>query len=268
MIHCFCGIIGLRLFLKERCFDKGVLWMIVLILAIVVSFVPALALYRWLKNRIKDEKAYKELCQSALKRGMLSIFPILLASAVFQILLRLTGVMEANRLLYDALHTFIVLAFAEELVKYRTFRGTLKKTDDPVSWLDVTILMTITGIGFDLIESIVYTIGASVPVVLVRGICIPHAGYGFLVGYFYGKGVKSGKQAVRWTGFVLAWLLHGLYDFSLTDSFIALNDNLMAVALVLAVLDIVLVIWLVRFVRKAKKQETYTEPLPAEEPDH
>ena len=125
--------------------------------------------------------------------------------------------------------------------------------------------MTIVGIGFDLIESLIYAIGASFPVVLIRGICIPHAGYGFLAGYYYGKGVKERKPAVRKIGFVLAWLLHGLYDFSLSEEFIALNDNLMAVALLLAVLDIVLVILLVRFVKKAKNQETYTEPLPVGE---
>ena len=226
--------------------------MILLIIAIIVSLVPAIALYRWLKNRVKDEESYRELCKSALKRGILCVFPILLVSAVFQIIIRLTGVKEANQLLYDALYTFIVLALAEELVKYLAFRRTLKKTDYAVSWLDVTILMTIVGIGFDLIESLVYAIGASVPVVLIRGICIPHAGYGFLVGYFYGKGLKNGSTATKWIGFVLAWLIHGLYDFSLSSSFIALNDNLAAVALSLAVLDIVLVILLVIFVRRAR----------------
>ena len=121
------------------------------------------------------------------------------------------------------------------------------------------------GIGFDLIESLVYAIGASVPVVLIRGICIPHAGYGFLGGYFYGKGVKNANPVTKWTGFVLAWLLHSLYDFSLSEEFVAVNDNLMAISLVLAILDIVLVIMLVKFVKKVKGQETYTEPLPLEE---
>ena len=236
--------------------------MIILILAVIISLIPALALYLWMKNRIKEEEAYKTLCSSALKRGLLCVFPVLLVSLAFQILIRLTGIKEVNLLLYEALYTFIVLALAEELVKYQAFRRTLKKTDYRVSWLDVTVLMTIVGIGFDLIESIVYAIGASVPVILIRGIGIPHVGYGFLVGYFYGKGVKSGKPAVKWTGFVLAWLLHGMYDFSLSESFMALNDNLMFVALALAVLDIVLVIMLIRFVRKAKKQKTYMEPLP------
>ena len=238
--------------------------MILLILAIIVSFVPAVLLYRWLKNRIKDDAAFRELCGSTLKKGILSVFPILLCSLVFQLIIRLIGVKESNPLLYEALYTFIVLALAEELVKYLAFRRTLQQTEYRVSWVDVTALMAIVGIGFDLIESVVYAIGASVPVVLIRGICIPHAGYGFIVGYFYGKSVKNGKPAVKWIGFLLAWLLHGLYDFSLSEPFIAINDNLAIVAILLALLDIVLVLLLVRFVKKAKKQAAYTEPLPAE----
>ena len=238
--------------------------MILLILAIIVSFVPAVLLYRWLKNRIKDDAAFRELCGSTLKKGILSVFPILLCSLVFQLIIRLIGVKESNPLLYEALYTFIVLALAEELVKYLAFRRTLQQTEYRVSWVDVTALMTIVGIGFDLIESVVYAIGASVPVVLIRGICIPHAGYGFIVGYFYGKSIKNGKPAVKWIGFLLAWLLHGLYDFSLSEPFIAINDNLAIVAILLALLDIVLVLLLVRFVKKAKKQAAYTEPLPAE----
>ena len=80
--------------------------MILLILATIVSLVPAIALYLFLKNRIKDEEDYKELCSTTLKRGVLCVVPVLLFSAVFQIIIRLTGVKEANPLLYDALYTF------------------------------------------------------------------------------------------------------------------------------------------------------------------
>ena len=68
-------------------------------------------------------------------------------------------------------------------------------------------------------------------------------------------------MAEKWIGFALAWLIHGMYDFSLSEGFLALNDDLAIVPLALAVPDVVLVILLVRFVRKAKKQEIYTTPL-------
>lgn len=192
---------------------------------------------------------------------MLSVFPVLLASTMFHVVIRLIGLQESHPLLYEALHNYIVLALAEELVKYLTFRRVLRKTDYPYSWMDTAVLMTIVGIGFAFIESIVYAFGASIPVVLVRGLCLPHAGYGFLTGYFYGKGEKNGKTGTKWIGFLLAWFIHGLYDFSLKDQFLALNDNLVFLPLSLALLDIVFVIQLIVFVRKAMKREECLEPL-------
>ena len=236
--------------------------MILFILACIASFIPCLALFLWLRNCTKsNETAYTKACDKALIRGILTVFPIILFSGISYLLLRLTKLHTINPLLYQAVYTFIVLAFMEELAKYLSFRGVLKKTDYPWSWLDLTVIMTIVGIGFGLIESVTYDIGAPIPVVLVRGICVPHAGYGFVVGYFYGKAMETRKMSYKMLGFTLSWFLHGLYDFSLSAEFIAINENLMFVALSLAIVDIVLVIIAIRFVCKAKKSEKYTKLL-------
>ena len=224
--------------------------MILFLLACVVSFVPSISLLLWLRNCLKKEDAYKKLCNQTLWQGAACMLPILLLSGSSYFILRLTRLQNT------------VLALMEEAAKYWGFTRILKKTDYAYSWLDTAVLMTIIGLGFGMLESVVYAIGASVPVVLVRGICVPHAGYGFLTGYFYGKGSKSEKPILKWTVFLLSWLMHGLYDFSLSEEFIAINDNLAIVALLLAVLDIVLVFFLIGFARKAKKQALYTEPLP------
>ena len=234
----------------------------VFLLACVVSFVPSVSLFLLLRNRLKEEDAYKKLCSQTLWQGAKCTLPIILLSGCSYIILRLTGLHNTNPLLYQALYKFIVLALMEEAAKYWGFKRILRKTDYAYSWLDTAVLMTIIGLGFGMLESVIYAIGASVPVVLVRGICVPHAGYGFLTGYFYGKGSKTGKPAAKWAGFLLSWLMHGLYDFSLSEEFVAINDNLVIVALLLAVLDIVLVFICIGFARKAKKQLLYTEPLP------
>ena len=235
---------------------------LVFLLACVVSFVPSVALFLWLRNRLKEEDAYKKLCSRTLWRGAACTLPILLLSGCSYVILRLTGLHNTNPLLYQALYKFIVLALMEEAAKFWGFKRILKKSDYAYSWLDASVLMTIIGLGFGMLESVIYAIGSSVPVVLVRGICVPHAGYGFLTGYFYGKGCKTNRPGLRWAGFLLSWLIHGLYDFSLSEEFIAINDNLMIVALLLAVLDIVLVLLCIGFVRKAKKQLICTDPLP------
>ena len=46
------------------------------------------------------------------------------------------------------IYTFIVLALAEEIVKFLTFRKVLKDSDYPFSWLDLTITMVVVSIGF------------------------------------------------------------------------------------------------------------------------
>ena len=240
--------------------------MLLFLIACVVSFVPCIALFLWLRKshvRIGEEGeiTFKEVCNKALRQGIFTVLPVLLFSAVTYVLLRLTRLQDSNPLVYQALYTFIVLALAEEVAKYLAFKRVIKKTDYPYSWLDLTILMTIVGIGFGLIESVIYATGASVPVVLVRGICIPHAGYGYIVGFAYGKSLNEDRPVLRWLGFILSWLLHGLYDFSLSEEFVAINENLMFVALLLAVMDIVLVIMLIRVVKKARRRKAYIEPL-------
>lgn len=225
-----------------------------LIIACIVSFIPYIALFLWLRKLKKDDPEYRSLCNRTLGRGALSVLPVILLSGVSYIIVRLTGIQNSNPLLYQAIYNIIVLALMEEIAKYLTFRRVLKKTTYAYSWLDTVVLMTIVGIGFGFIEAIAYSIGASIPVVLVRGICLPHAGYGFIVGYYYGKGMKTGKPGYRWIGFLISWVLHGIYDFSLSEEFVALNDNLVIIPFVLALVDIILVIMLIVFVKKRKRQ--------------
>lgn len=230
-----------------------------LMIAILVSFIPFIGIYLWLRNGVSKEDAHRKLCDKALIQGFLTTFPVVLLSLIFNILIILTGVKTANPLLYQALYNFIILALSEESAKLWMTTRFMKKHEYPYSWLDVTILFTIVGIGFGILESVIYSFGASIPVVLVRGICVPHVSYGFLVGYFYGKGLKTGNKMTRWTGFVIAWLIHGLYDFSLSEEFLAINENIVFVPLLIALSDVVLAVVLIVFTLKARKSEKYTE---------
>lgn len=235
--------------------------MLQVILGLLAGLGPSLALCLWLSRGIKKEPAYRQSCRKAIVAGLISTFPIILTSGALYLLLRLSRLEDVNALLYQAVYTFIVLAFSEELNKYLAFRYFLKKSDAPYSWLDLTILMTLVATGFGISESLVYLINSNAMVMLVRGIAIPHAGYGAIVGWFYGKSLKTGRRGDRVLGFVIAWLLHGLYDFGLAPEFVAINELLTVVALALAVLELALVIWLIVFAVKARKEKKYTEPL-------
>lgn len=224
--------------------------MIVFILACIVSFIPSIALFYWFRGLKKEDQVYQNLCNEAMKKGLLSIFPIILVSGGSNLLIILLGFHKLHPLLYQMIYNFIVLALAEETVKYLTFQNIVKKNDYPYSWTDAVVLMSTVGTGFGLIESVIFCINSNIPSVLIKGLSIPHAGCGFIIGYFYGKGLKTGKKSEKWIGFIITWLFHGLYDFSLSKEFIAVNENLVLVAITLAVLEVVLLISLIVYVKR------------------
>ena len=100
---------------------------------------------------------------------------------------------------------------------------------------------------------------------LIRGISIPHGGYAAIVGYFYGKSVKENNKGYAVLGVLISLLLHGLYDFSLTEEIETITDASGFIAVILAVLDLVIIIALIIFINKNKNNPKYTEPLVQKE---
>ena len=241
----------------------------VFVLMILVSFLvcclPSVALFVYLRQRVRPDAEFRKLCGKTLWHGVLSSLLVVLLSAVLTILLSLTDLKERSIVLYQLLYTCVAIALSEELVKTWTGLRRIRRSPTPLSWLDITALMTVAALGFGMAESLVYSLNTGLGLMIVRGVCIPHGGYGFLVGYFYGRSLESGKRSIRWLGLALAWLLHGLYDFSLSDN--VPDDGLLAfIAVTLAVLDVVLVVLLIVFTERSKRRGLHTAPilLPAE----
>ena len=234
------------------------------IIFFILSIIPSILIVKWLKNRRKDDLAYQESCKSAIARGLVAVLPIIAVSGVLALtenVLKATILQGMNILVYEAMHTFIVLAFAEELVKFTAFKLLLKKRFNDYSWADVTAYMVIIGTVFGLVEDLPYAIGSSPMVMLVRGITMGHVGYGFVMGWFYGKSLYTGDKKYAVMAFVIPFLVHGLYDFSLTPELLQLNDNYSIIAFVLALLDLVLLFLMIRFFRRSRKKEHYNRPL-------
>ena len=64
--------------------------MLLFVLACIVSFIPSVALFFWLRNGEKEDSDYRKLCARALVKGVLSIFLIVLLSGTTYFLLRMT----------------------------------------------------------------------------------------------------------------------------------------------------------------------------------
>lgn len=224
-----------------------------------VSLLPSILLYKWLKKQSEDEK-YKIICKNALIKGILSVFPVLLSSLFLYILGRIMFIWIKNDLLYRAYHTFFVLAFSEELIKFLTFKKVIKKNTYPYSWFNITIIMTIVGLGFGCIENVVTTIGSNFIMMFIRGISMGHAGYGFIMGWFYGKMMQTKKKIYGILGFIIPWVIHGLYDFGLSKELISINDNFAFISVTLEFICILYAFFIIRFVRKRRKDNTFIKP--------
>ncbi len=205
---------------------------------------------------------YRKYCTSAFVRGMLCALPILALSGILFILngvLRTTLLVNMPVLLYKAIYNFIVLALVEEIVKFVAFKLFLKKKPFAYSSADIVAIMVIIGTGFGLLESVLYAIDSSPIVMIVRGITIGHAGYGFLMGLLYAKRMQTGKKIYGFLAVLIPWLIHGLYDFSLSPELIQVNDNFAFLGVSLALLDVVLLILMICYFVKAKKKKKTAE---------
>ena len=241
--------------------------MTVLIIAFLASLIPAVIIYIWLRDHMfRHDQEYKSFCRRSLLKGMLSTFLVILFSGSLSLLGNAVLFRESRGLLYTAYRTFIVLALAEEAAKYITFRRLLKKSESPYSALDMISSMILVRLGFEILESGVYALTTSPGQMLVRGVTAMHAGYGFIMGYFMAKNRLTGKKSQAVLGFMIPALLHGAYDFGLSDEFAQLGDTTAILSVTLAAFALVTLIWMFLFTRKARMNPVYTDCLPAEEP--
>ena len=236
--------------------------MIIAIGAAVLSLIPSIALYFWMKNVVRkpEDEKFKRSCRTALMYGFLSTVFVVFVSGAFAVAAGLLGIKEGASLSATAYHKFIKLAFSEELIKSLMLWKTLKKADYSYTWQDIIIFMVTVSIGFEILESIIYAIGEGPIPILLRGILIMHGGFGFIEGWFYGKAKYTKNKAYIAPGFLIAWFLHGAYDFGLNDEFIALNPNNAYLSVGIAGFSLVLLVMLIVFFTRKRKQQ-YLEPL-------
>ena len=226
----------------------------------VLGNIPAVILYSWMKKKGRDA-AFEGICKNAFVKGIIAAFPIILASFLFTIVEGLIGLKKLDPLIYRAIHTFVTIAFAEEIVKFLVFRNVVKKNNYEYSWFDLTVLMILVGLGFGAIENLIIAIDASPIIMIIRSVLMGHAGYGFITGWYYGKGKKYRNKALQYVGFVISWLLHGLYDFGLSDELEAYNDNLVFIPFLCALISLICIILIIRFVKKRNRDEKYITPV-------
>lgn len=158
---------------------------------------------------------------------------------------------------------FVLKALSEELMKYLLARKIIKRNHDNISFLDLMAYTTISAIGFELMESVVYLFSANVPQILVRGISSMHAAFGLIMGFIIAAGYKKKMKYPAILGIFTTVLIHGLYDLGLAQE---LAETIWSdISLFIAFFCLIINIANFFFMNKARKKSYYTDPLFPEE---
>ena len=122
-----------------------------------VSLIPAAFFFFWIRKQDTLQDGFQDNCVRALKSGAFCVLPVVLVSGILALIAGLTGLKTGNLAIYQIYYSFIVLAFAEELCKFLALKRMTK--NGRYSWFEYAAFMTIIGIGFEVVEAVVYAIG-------------------------------------------------------------------------------------------------------------
>ncbi len=234
--------------------------MLIPILVLLASFIPSLGMFFFLRKN-RDDKEYHKACGRLLLKGVLCAVGITLVDLVLKTFWGIIGIGDKNWLIDELFHNFIVYAGAEEAVKFYFAKKSIKKDLTEVSRLDIISFMALTAMGFGLFEAVIYAVQTNIPQIIVRGILMGHVGYGLLMGLAYSKGVAQNKNVYKVLALLLPIFVHGLYDFSLNDK---LPELFMYLAVLNAIATTVFIIVMISFIRKKRKDPSYTSNIYSE----
>ena len=238
--------------------------MVILFACLLVSMIPMLLIYYWFAHMYKDDREHTKTCRKLIWKGVLCVLGIFVLDLTFSLLWSASGMAGRNAVVDALFKCFIINAFAEELVKLLNARSVYKKQSGSVSWLSIIIYTSVVAIGFALVEDVVYVFSTSPGQILIRGITAGHLMYGLISGYYIGKGYKYGQKKHIALGMFLPWLLHGMYNFGLSDD-LGIGEDLAAVfgitSVLIAALGVIYIIIMLFKIRKWRDDPVYTEPM-------
>ncbi len=189
-----------------------------LYLSIPAAVAPALLilLYFYRQDRLRPEPNWYLLRVFAL--GMAATYPAIRFD------LYLTDIAFYNMvpsLVYEVFVAFIQAGFFEEFMKFLVvmiFVYRHRHFDEVTDGILYTITVSL---GFAAVENVLYVVGKPFNVALARALtAVPfHAVCSGVMGYYIGRAkfarIKRMERRMLLTGFVMAALIHGIYNFLL-----------------------------------------------------
>lgn len=227
--------------------------MLVSLLVLLISLIPAILVYIYLSRIHGKDHEFHAISRKALWKGVWSSAGVVFLALILNILWSISGLGKDRPLLNAAVHAFLFAAFAEEFVKSQSAAAIMKEFTEPVSWMDLIAIYGIVALGFNFIESFVYSFNTNLIQIIVRGITVPHVAYGLIIGYFKGKALYTGNKGWNMPAFLIPFFLHGMYDFSIAEEFLEINDNLVFVPFILIFIDLIVLVRVLLLLKNTKK---------------
>jgi protease PrsW len=204
--------------------------MVILIL-IVLSIGPPLALAYYFYSKDIHEKEPVGLVVKSFVFGILSVIPVLIVELI------VSNQFENNIFLY----ALIGVALVEEGIKFYILKRFFFSRSEFNEPFDGIVYAVMVSLGFATIENIFYVFGSfedGVEVGIMRMFtAVPlHAACGVIMGYFVGLAkFKFDNQQSRllWVGLFLAVVVHGIYDYFLfAGNYLALAILTLIIAMI------------------------------------
>ena len=180
-------------------------WILILAAVIPAVFLM-IKVYR--ADRMEKESGY--LLRQLVIAGILSTIIALIGEWI------LSCFVPGNKLLYQIILYFVIVAIAEESSKYFFLKKRTWNNPEFNCQYDGVVYAVFVSLGFALWENINYVLSYGFSTAIVRAItAIPgHACFGVFMGVFYGLARKKFSSKIfRIFSVGLPVLLHGSYDF-------------------------------------------------------
>lgn len=191
------------------------------IFLIAAALLPPLILI-WIVDRMdKLEREPRSLLWGLFLRGMLAMFPILVLEVVAD---QFIDFFPWRPLVYLFLAYFVVPGFVEEGIKYRVLLRRTWRDPNFNYRFDGVVYAVFVSLGFAAVENVMYVLTSGFSTAIARAVfSIPgHAMFGVVMGAGIGRAKwlfdhqqREQAASARSRAWILAAILHGLYDFLL-----------------------------------------------------
>lgn len=221
-----------------------------IVVLVLISILPALFLLWFFEKQDKGEKEPRKLKNKVFFWG---VFSTIIAAFLEINVDYVIPTSYLNKWVYLFILAFVVTALIEEAIKFFIVKRVAynhKKFNEVMDGITYTV---IAGLGFAVLENLLYVLQGGISVGIIRAIlAVPaHALFSGIMGYYIGKAkfekTPWDSRSMLWKGFLLAVLYHGLYDYFL------MSESILALAVV--PLMVFMIVQLRHLINKARFED-------------